>query len=308
MVDPDLHGKVVLITGGNSGIGREAATALAGFGARVVITARDRRKGSEAMAYVRGRSGSDAVEVRPLDLASTRSIREHADDWMKSGDPLHVLVNNAGAILSERRETEDGFEMTFGVNHLGHQLLTELLLDRLIECAPARIVNVASIAHRLSGGLRFADLNSEHGYHGTAVYNDSKLANVLFTRELARRLEGTGVTVNCCHPGPVRSGFGGADDTRGLQRAVMVIARPFLISARRGAAPIVELASSPEWEGVTGGYFARWPWSGLPGARLRPHRPARAARDHEAARRLWEESERLLAPSRGEPAPESGER
>lgn len=283
---PDMRGKVVLITGGNSGIGRATAVDLARMGATVLITSRDEKKGADALAEVRRRSGRDDAAVLPLDLASLRSVHALADRVLRDHDRLDVLINNAGGVLSERVLTEDGFEATFGVNHLGHFLLTELLLDRIKRSAPARIINVASVAHRFAiGGFSFADPQFERRrYRGAAAYNQSKLANILFTMELARRLAGTGVTANAVHPGAVASGFGSPEDTRGLERLAMVLGRPFLISPERGARTVVYLASSSAVAGVTGGYFVR----------CRMHTPSRAARDPQAARQLWELSEKLL--------------
>jgi retinol dehydrogenase-14 len=291
-VRASMTDRVVLITGATSGIGREAAVGLARRGATVLATARNELKGGLAVAEIRRRSGrgDDAVVLVPLDLSRLRSIRACAETVLARVDRLDVLVNNAGAILSDRRVTEDGFEMTFGVNHLGPFLLTTLLLDRLRAGDGGRIVNVSSIAHRLAVGMSWADLNHERSYNGTAAYNESKLANVLFTAELARRLAGTGVTANCLHPGAVRSGFGAGGDTTGAARFVLSVSRPLMVSPHRGARPIVELASSPRYEGVSGGYFV-----GGYLTRCSRHRAAAAGRDPEAARRLWAVSERLVA-------------
>jgi NAD(P)-dependent dehydrogenase (short-subunit alcohol dehydrogenase family) len=284
--EPPLRDKTVVITGGNSGIGRAAAVELARMGARVVITSRSSAKGAEALTDIRQRSGSDAVDVAALELGSFASIRSFASSFLAEHERLDVLVNNAGAILSQRQTTADGFEATFGVNHLGHFLLTELLLERLKDDAPSRIINVSSIAHRFAGSFSFADPQfANRRYNGTAAYNQSKLANILFTHELARRLAGTGVTANCLHPGAVASGFGSADDTVGFERLAMTLAQPFLIGSARGARTIVYLVSSPHVAEVTGGYFVR----------RRRHTPSRAARDPRAARRLWELSEELIA-------------
>jgi NAD(P)-dependent dehydrogenase (short-subunit alcohol dehydrogenase family) len=200
-------------------------------------------------------------------------------------DRLDVLVNNAGGLLSERQLTAEGYEMTFGANHLGHFLLTDLLLERLRASAPSRIVNVSSIAHRF-GSISFADpMFERRSYAGIDAYNQSKLANVLFTTELARRLAGTGVTANCLHPGAVRTRFGNADDTRGFERIVVAIGRPFMVSARRGSRTITYLASSPAVEGVSGQYFVR----------SRQHTASKGATDVDTARQLWELSEKLVA-------------
>jgi len=223
--------------------------------------------------------------VLPLDLASFASIRSFAERVLDEYPSLDVLVNNAGGLLSQRKLTQDGLEMTFGVNHLGHFLLTELLTDRLLASAPARVVNVSSIGHRF-GAISFADpMYEQRPYNPTEAYNQSKLANVLFTVELARRLDGTGVSANSLHPGAVRTAFGSADDTSGFERFVMAIGRPFMVSATRGARTIVHLACSPEVADVSGEYFVR----------CKPHTPSRRARDPEAARRLWDMSEALVA-------------
>ncbi len=283
---PDLRDQVIVITGGNSGIGKEAAVSLATAGATVVITARNQAKGADALDEIRRRSGREHVEVMALDLADFASIRSFAAELLDRHDRLDVLVNNAGGILSDRVETAQGFEMTFGVNHLGHFLLTDLFTDRLKASAPGRVVTVSSFGHRFAvTGLSFGDLQSERHYWSMDAYAKSKLANILFTRELARRLEGSGVTATCLHPGVVRTGFGSADDMTGVERLTVAIGSPFYVNAARGARTTVYLASSPEVEGRTGGYYAK----------CREHRPSKAARDPEAARRLWEASEQLVA-------------
>jgi NAD(P)-dependent dehydrogenase (short-subunit alcohol dehydrogenase family) len=284
--DPNLHGQVVIITGGNSGIGKETAVGLARMGAIVVITARSSDKGRVAIGEIRKRSGNDSAQVMALDLADFATIRSFAAEFLDRFDRLDVLVNNAGGLLTERQVTEQGFEMAFGVNHLGHFLLTDLLLDRLKESAPSRVIPVASLAHRFARkGLSFDDLQSERRYRAMNAYAKSKLANILFTTELARRLDGTGVTVNCVHPGVVRSGFGSAEDTSGFQRVTMVIGSPFFIGPVRGADSVTYLASSPQVEGLSGGYYVR----------RKPHRPSKAACDAAAAGQLWDASEALVA-------------
>ncbi len=208
------------------------------------------------MAEVRDRSGGN-VELMLADFGSFASTRQLATDFKAKHERLDVLVNNAGAIMTSRGQTVDGFETTFGVNHLGYFLLTNLLLDTVKASTPARIVNVSSNAHTRRE-MDFDDLNSTGKYSAMTAYSRSKLANVLFTYELARRLQGTGVTANCLHPGVVRSGFG--KNNAGLVRvafqAFQIVARPWLLSPEKGAATSIYLASSPEVEGITGKYFA----------------------------------------------------
>jgi NAD(P)-dependent dehydrogenase (short-subunit alcohol dehydrogenase family) len=283
----ELAGKVIVITGGNAGIGKEAAVALAGRGAQVVITSRNEERGRAARQEITERSGNDSVDVMPLDLASFRSIRSFAADALDRFDHLDVLVNNAGLILHRRAETQEGFEETFGVNHLGHFLLTDLLLDRLRASAPARVVVVSSDAHKgARHGLDFDDLQAEHKYRWAKAYSKSKLANIYFARELARRLDGTGVTVNALHPGFVRSEFGRGGDLGGIYGwGIKYLASPFAISPTNGARTTIYLASSPDVEGVSGGYFFK----------SKPTAPSNVAQDDDAARRLWDASEKLVA-------------
>jgi NAD(P)-dependent dehydrogenase (short-subunit alcohol dehydrogenase family) len=280
-----MDGKVVLVTGGNTGIGKETAAALASLGATVAFTSRDPARGQAAAADLRQRTGVE-VACLPLDLASFASIRAFASDFLARYDRLDVLVNNAGLINGRRTETQEGFETTFGVNHLGHFLLTKLLLDRIKASAPARIVNVSSDAHRsVRQGLDFDDLQSAHGYSFIQVYGRSKLANIYFTRELARRLDGTGVTANAVHPGGVATGFGQDGDLPGLLGFGYGLIRPFLRTPARGAETSVYLASAPELANVTAKYFAD----------CRESQPTSVALDDEAARRLWDVSEELIA-------------
>ncbi len=280
-----MQGKTVLITGANSGIGKETAVDLARAGATLVFTSRDPQKGEQAAADIRERSGAD-VTLMPLDLASLPSVRSFAADLLQRYDQLHVLINNAGLVLSERSETEQGFETTFGVNHLGHFLLTQLLLDRIKASAPARIVNVASRAHRFArNGLDFDDLHLTKGYGGMKAYSRSKLANIYFTRELARRLQGAGVTVNAVHPGGVNTGFARDGDVRAPFSWLMTLAKPFLRSPEQGAQTSIYVASAPDLDGVTGKYFAD----------SKETQPTAIAQDDDAARRLWAASEELIA-------------
>lgn len=278
-----MQGKHVLVTGGNTGIGLATAVELARMGASVTITSRDMVKGEAAVAEIRRASGRDAIDVMRLDLASLADVRRFAAEFLAAHPRLDVLVNNAGLILSERHETVDGFETTFGVNHLGTFLLTNLLLPRLKQCAPARIVVLSSDAHRGARGLDFDDLQARRSFNGLGAYCRSKLANILFTVELAERLRGTGVTVNAVHPGAVRSGFALDGDTRGWLNTVIRFASRFYLTPEQGARTSIHVASAPELEGVSGQYFAR----------SKPVRPSRAAQDRAAALRLWELSERL---------------
>jgi NAD(P)-dependent dehydrogenase (short-subunit alcohol dehydrogenase family) len=285
----NLNGRTVVITGGNSGIGREAAVDLGRQGAHLVITARNPERGADAADEIRRRTGSNTVEVVHMDLAVLDSVRAAAAAILESHEHIHVLINNAGGILSERRATVDGFEETFAVNHLAHHLFTNLLLERLTASGPARVVNVASLAHRFAvRGINWDDLHAEGGYRSADVYAQSKLANILFTVELAQRTLGTGVTANACHPGSVRTGFGSADDTTGVDRLGIMLARPFMVSPSRGAEPLVRLAADAGLASVTGAYFSG---GYIPGVHQRT--PSRAARDTDAARRLWELSDQL---------------
>ncbi len=288
---PDMKGKTVVVTGGNSGIGFETAAALAAMGARVLVTARNADKGRAAVSAIAQRTGPEAqVQLVVFDLADLASVRQGAAEILEQAPRLDVLVNNAGLVLTERAETVDGYEATFATNHLGPFLLTNLLSDRIIASAPARIVNVASTAHNAARqGMPFDDLQSEKRYRGMRVYGQSKLANILFTLELARRLEGRGVTANSLHPGTVRTGYGGDGDARGLLGFGIKLASPFFLSPAKGALTSVYLASSPDVEGVSGRYFVK----------CKPKQPKRWAQDPEAARRLWQASEELvgLAPA-----------
>ncbi|HEX3332957.1 MAG TPA: SDR family oxidoreductase [Acidimicrobiales bacterium] len=281
-----MQGKTVVVTGGNSGIGLETAAALAATGARVLVTARNADKGRAAGADIVQRSGGQAqVQLVVFDLADLSSVRRGAAEILEQAPRIDVLVNNAGLVLTERRETVDGYEATFGINHLGPFLLTNLLLDRLRESAPARIVNVASTAHAAARkGIPFDDLQSTRRYRGMRVYGQSKLANILFTLELSSRLAGTGVTANSLHPGTVRTGYGADGDARGFLAFGIKIAGPFFLSPAKGARTSIYLASSPEVEGVSGQYFVK----------CKPREPRRPARDPEAARRLWQVSEELV--------------
>jgi NAD(P)-dependent dehydrogenase (short-subunit alcohol dehydrogenase family) len=287
-----MQGKTVVVTGGNSGIGFETAAALAEMGARVLVTARNADKGRAALGRITERAEAAGAEGRAqlvvFDLGSLSSVRRGAEEILEQEDRVDVLVNNAGLVLSERRETVDGLEATFATNHLGPFLLTNLLLERIRASAPSRIVNVASGAHRTARkGMPFEDLQSQKRYRAMRVYGESKLANILFTAELARRLQGSGVTANSLHPGTVRTGYGADGDTSGLLALGIKAGAPFFLTPAQGARTSVYLASSPEVDGVTGQYFMK----------CKPVQPKSWARDPDAAWRLWQVSEELVGPT-----------
>lgn len=297
MTDTSMAGKICLVTGANQGIGKETALGLARMGATVVMVARDRPKGEAALAEVKARSGSANVELMIADFASLESIRALAIEFRARHSALNVLVNNAGAYNTHRSTTTDGLETTFGVNHLGYFLLTDLLLDMLKASAPSRIVSVSSTAH-VGGKMNFDDLQAERTYSGMRAYGQSKLANVLFTYELARRLEGTGVTANVLHPGVVRTGFGKNNGgvVGPLFAVFQRVGRPFFIAPEDGAATSIYLASSPEVEGVTGKYFDKC--KAVPSNAI--------SYDQAVAKRLWDVSEALVSPTAVASAPAVG--
>jgi NAD(P)-dependent dehydrogenase (short-subunit alcohol dehydrogenase family) len=292
-----MQGKVVVVTGSNVGIGFETAVGVASQEATTVLACRNQAKAEAAGREIIKRTWNDDVHVVPLDLSDLASVRKGAEDILTRWDRLDVLVNNAGGTWSERQETAQGFEYTFGVNHLGPFYLTNLLLPRLRSSAPSRVINVTSVGHHFArNGMRFDDLQSESGYDGMEAYCRSKLANVLFTRQLAKRLAGAGagadagsdaaaVTVNAAHPGPVRSSFGMDGDLHGFMAVGLRLVRPFEISPKRGARTSLHLAMSPDVAGKTGLYWVR----------AKEGHMSHRARDDESAARLWDESERLLA-------------
>ncbi len=274
-----MGGKVALVTGGTSGIGKATAIALSAMGADVVVVGRDRERGEEAAAEIRARTGG-RVDLALADLASQAGVRALAEGFRRRYDRLDVLVNNAGLVQSQRTETPDGLETTFATNHLAPFLLTNLLLDMLKESAPSRVVTVSSEAER-GGNIDFDDLQSKKNYRGFPVYGMTKLANIMFTYELAERLEGTGVTATCMHPGAVNTRFG--TNNRGPMTILFRLFKPFMRAPEQGADTVIWLASSPEVEGVSGRYYSD----------RKPVEPKKIANDPAARRRLWEESERL---------------
>jgi len=278
-----MQGKICIVTGANSGIGKATALGLAQMGATIVMVCRNQVKGEEAQNEVKEKSGNDAVDLMLADLSSQESIRQLAENLQQHYQQLHMLINNAGVANLTRRETVDGLEMTFAVNYLAPFLLTNLLLDKLKASAPARIVNVSSESHQ-SGYIKMDDLELEKGYRLMRAYGQSKLALVLFTYELARRLQGTGVTANCLHPGFVATNIGQNGVGSVGRSIVKLIFSRLGISPEEGAKTSIYLASSPEIEGVTGKYFVK----------SIPVRSAPISYDETLQRQLWEESAKLV--------------
>jgi NAD(P)-dependent dehydrogenase (short-subunit alcohol dehydrogenase family) len=272
--------RTCLITGANSGIGRVAAGALAANGATVIMVCRDRVRGEAARAEIRRITNNDRVELLIADLSEQRQIRRLAAEVKERYSELHVLINNAGIWNDKREVTVDGYETTWALNHLAYFLLTQELIDLLKASAPARIINVASDYHKL-GHIDFDDIRLNRGYSGGKAYGQSKLANVIFTYELARRLKGTGVTANCLHPGAVNTNF--FNNVKGLFGILTWIGKPFLRTPAKGAETVVWLASSPEVEGVTGKYFFD----------RREKQSSPESYDQNVASKLWEASEKM---------------
>jgi NAD(P)-dependent dehydrogenase (short-subunit alcohol dehydrogenase family) len=283
IVNSSMQGKICMVTGANSGIGKATALALAQMGATVVMVCRDRARGEEARSEITTKSRNNAVDLLLADLSSQQSIRHLVANFQHHYTHLHVLINNAGATFpGRRRETVDGLEMTFAVNYLAPFLLTNMLLDVLKASAPARIVNVSSDA-QASGYIQMDDLQAEKLYRPMRTYPQSKLAVVLFTYELARKLQGTGVTANCLHPGFVATHIGQRDVGSTVRLLVKVIGS-FGTNPQKGAQTSVYLASSPEVEGVTGKYFVK----------SIPRRSAAISYDESLQRQLWEQSVKLV--------------
>ena len=277
-----MSGKTIIVTGATSGIGEIAARELAGMGAGVVVIGRSGEKCRATADMIRKATGNPAVDYLVADLSSQDAVRRLAADIKVRYPRIDVLVNNAGAMVSPRRESADGIEMTWALNHLGYFLLTDLLLDTLKASAPSRVVSVASDAHRMVSGINFDDVEGKKGYSPFKNYSQSKLANILFTRELACRIEGSGVTANCLHPGFVATNF---TTGKGFTfRVFQAMTKVFAITPEDGAKTTIYLASSPEVEGASGGYYSK----------CKLAKPTAAGRDDEAARRLWELSKRMV--------------
>jgi retinol dehydrogenase-14 len=276
-----MAGRTVLVTGGSGGIGRATALGLAAMGAHLAITGRDRGRTEAAAREIRA-AGGGPVDVFVADLSSQSQVRRLAGEVLQSLPRIDVLVNNVGGYWNTRHVTADGLERTFALNHLAPFLLTNLLLDRLQHSAPARVVTVSSNVQAI-GRIDFEDLQGERSYSGARAYNQSKLANVLFTYELARRLQGTCVTASALHPGVVRTSFGAEDPGR-VQRLFTPFMRHFMKAPAQGAATSIHLASAPDLEQVTGRYFAG----------SKPKRSAKRSYDQAAAARLWQVSADLV--------------
>jgi NAD(P)-dependent dehydrogenase (short-subunit alcohol dehydrogenase family) len=277
-----MYGKICLVTGGTNGIGKAAAQALAQMGATVVIVGRDAQKTRRVSEEIKSASGSQNVDYLLADLSSQRDVRRLAGEFKRKYPHLHVLLNNAGGTFATRQLSVDGIEMTFALNHLAYYLLTNLLLDTLKDSAPARIINVASDAHS-RGKIDFANLQGERYYSGFGPYGNSKLANILFTTELAQRLEGTGVTVNALHPGLTSTGFG--QNNPGFLMKIMGAVIPLIArSPEKGAKTSIYLASSPEVQSITGKYFVD----------CKVTQPAPQAADRVVARKLWNVSAEIV--------------
>ncbi len=280
MAGSNLGAKTILVTGANSGIGKATTQLLAEGGARVVMACRNRERGEPARAEIARKSGNEAVELLTADFASQRQIRALAEAFKRAHTRLDVLVNNAGLYLPRRTETEDGVETTWAVNHLAPFLLTNLLLDVIKASAPARIVNVSSNAH-FGNTIHFDDPGLAENYNWQRAYGQSKLANVLFTYELARRLEGAGVTATCLHPGVVATNIWNRS-----ANPISLMMRPFkLMMTRpaRSARAVARLAVDPALEGVTARYFDE----------MKERRSSRISYDEDVARRLWDLSEEM---------------
>jgi retinol dehydrogenase 12 len=283
-VSQEMQGKVCLVTGATLGIGKETAMGLARRGARVVIVGRDEARTRQTADWIAGESGNGQGDFLVADLSSQAEVRRLALHFKDKYPRLDVLVNNAGAIFTQREMTADGYERTWALNHLGQFLLTRLMLDRLKASAPARIVNVASSAHT-SATIDFDNLQGEKKFSGMRAYAQSKLANILFTYALARRLTGEGVSANCLHPGVIATGFG--HNAPGLVKTLVTLARPFLTTPQKGAETSIYLAWSPEIANVSGKYFAK----------CSPTASSKLSADAALQEKLWELSLQQTAAS-----------
>jgi retinol dehydrogenase 14 len=275
-----MGGKTVLITGGTSGIGKAAAVAMAAIGANVVVVGRNQERGGAAVEEIKAQSHNESVELMLADLSVQAEVRRLAEEFLERYDRLDVLINNAGLVQSKRTETPEGIETTLAINHLAPFLLTNLLLERLEQSAPSRVITVSSEAQRW-GTMDFEDMQSRRKYRGFPVYGMTKLANIMFTYELAERLNGTGVSANCLHPGSVGTNFG--QNNRDAMALFFRTFKPFMRTPEQGADTLIWLASSPEVDGVSGKYFSD----------RKEIEAKKVAYDPTARHRLWEMSEDL---------------
>ncbi|WP_416148376.1 SDR family oxidoreductase [Salipaludibacillus sp. HK11] len=278
---------VVLVTGANSGMGKATALAFAKQNAQVVMLCRNEPKGLEAQQEIIDESGNENIDLILCDFADLSDVRRFAADFTAKYDQLNVLVNNAAIITTKRQETVDGYELQFGVNHLAPFLLTNLLLDKLKASAPSRIINVSSGAYKF-GNISFEDLHSRHKYRTFKVYGQSKLANILFTYELSRRLEASQVTTNCLHPGAVSTNLG-IDRKTGFGKTIVKMLRPFFQTPAEGSRTAIYLATSKELEGVTGKFFVH----------QKEVETTKKTHDRGLAAQLWKVSEELVGISEG---------
>jgi NAD(P)-dependent dehydrogenase (short-subunit alcohol dehydrogenase family) len=275
-----MKDKICIITGANSGIGKAAATELALTGAKVILVCRDGEKGMKTLQEIKEVSKNDSLELIIADLSRQKDIHQLSEKIHKKYPVIHILINNAGAVNDRRTETVDKIETTFATNHLAYFLFTLLILDNLKSAPKARIINLASEAQR-TGTIHFEDLNLNNDFSAFKSYSQSKLANVIFTYELARRLKDTNVTVNCVHPGLVRTNFG--KNLSGFFKGIIFLMRPFMRSAKKGAETVVWLATSDEVEGITGKYYTD----------KKEIKSNIISYDLQIAKHLWEESERM---------------
>ena len=278
-----LPNKIVIITGANTGIGKENAIDHAKRGAKVYIACRDIKRGEDALKEIIRESGSDNVHFLQLDLASLSSVREFSRKFHELESQLHILILNAGVMACPQSKTKDGFEMQMGTNHLGHFLLTHLLLDLIKASSPSRIIAVSSEGHKMSNIVK-DDLMSEKPYGKWRAYGRSKLANILFARELSKKLEGTGVTVNSCHPGAVQTELGRHMNANLRKYFIKPFVTPFFKTAWEGAQTQIRLAVDPDLTEVSGKYFSN----------CKEKTPSRAAQDEEMAAWLYEKSLELV--------------
>lgn len=271
-----MKGKIVLITGANSGIGKETAKALAKQGATIYMVCRSRKRGEEARQEIIKDSKNSNVHLRLCDLSSIGSIKEYATNLREELSHIDVILNNAGAMFGSRQLTLDGLEMTFALNHIGYFLNTHYLLDLIRKGSMKRILSISSVGHKSTGKVNVNDLQSSIRYNQINVYGRSKLYNIHFTRILARKLENEGITVNCMHPGVVSTNFG--NSANWYMRVAMPLGRKFMISATKGASTPVYLSSSPDVNGITGKYFDKG----------KPTQPSKLARDEKLAQQVWD--------------------